>query len=107
MSLRKHVSGDEKTVTITIDGMFDLSLQGDFRKAYEEYGKQMRYVIDLRDTDYMDSSAFGMLLVFKNGCAILVMEVRRVFFHSPSRSFPLHPPGWYGLRRRVGSTCCV
>lgn len=66
MSLRKHVSGDEKTVTITIDGMFDLSLQGDFRKAYEEYGKQMRYIIDLRDTDYMDSSAFGMLLVFKD-----------------------------------------
>lgn len=66
MSLRKHVSGDEKTVTITIDGMFDLSLQGDFRKAYEEYGKQKRYIIDLRDTDYMDSSAFGMLLVFKD-----------------------------------------
>ena len=66
MSLTKHVSSDEKTVTIAIDGMFDLTLQGDFRKAYEESGKQVRYVIDLRDTDYMDSSAFGMLLVFKD-----------------------------------------
>ena len=26
----------------------------------------MSYVIDLRNTDYMDSSAFGMLLVFKD-----------------------------------------
>ncbi|MBI1424232.1 MAG: STAS domain-containing protein [Gammaproteobacteria bacterium] len=66
MSLRKHTSGDNKTVTISIDGMFDLSLQGDFRKAYEESGKGKRYVIDLRGTEYMDSSAFGMLLVFKD-----------------------------------------
>jgi anti-anti-sigma factor len=66
MSLTKHVSRDANTVTITIDGMFDLSLQGDFRRAYEESGKSMKYVIDLRDTDYMDSSAFGMLLVFKD-----------------------------------------
>lgn len=66
MSLQKYVSNDAKTVTITIDGMFDLSLQGDFRKAYEESGSQVNYVIDLRATDYMDSSAFGMLLVFKD-----------------------------------------
>jgi anti-anti-sigma factor len=66
MSLKKHISGDNKTVTISIDGMFDLSLQGDFRKAYEESGREKRYVIDLRGTEYMDSSAFGMLLVFKD-----------------------------------------
>lgn len=66
MSLKKHVSSDTGTVTISIEGMFDLSLQGDFRKAYEESGKQARYIIDLRNTDYMDSSAFGMLLVFKD-----------------------------------------
>jgi anti-anti-sigma factor len=66
MSLKKHVSSDAKTVTITIDGIFDLSLQGDFRKAYEESGHSVRYVIDLRGTEYMDSSAFGMLLVFKD-----------------------------------------
>ncbi len=66
MSLKKHVSSDAKTVTITIDGMFDWSLQGDFRKAYEVSGELVHYVIDLRNTDYMDSSAFGMLLVFKD-----------------------------------------
>lgn len=66
MSLKKHISSDTRTVTITIDGMFDLSLQGDFRKAYEENGNAVKYVIDLQNTDYMDSSAFGMLLVFKD-----------------------------------------
>lgn len=66
MGLKKHISNDEKTVTIVIDGLFDLSLQRDFRKAYEGSGKQVKYIIDLRDTDYMDSSAFGMLLVFKD-----------------------------------------
>lgn len=66
MSLKKHVSNDLGTVTISVDGVFDLSLQGDFRKAYEECEKKTRYIIDLRNTDYMDSSAFGMLLVFKD-----------------------------------------
>jgi len=66
MSLKSHISNDNTTVTIAIQGMFDLSLQGDFRKAYEEGGKAKKYIIDLRDTDYMDSSAFGMLLVFKD-----------------------------------------
>lgn len=66
MSLKKHISGDEGTVTISIEGMFDLSLQGDFRKAYEGDHKNTKYVIDLRKTNYMDSSAFGMLLVFKD-----------------------------------------
>ena len=66
MSLKKYLSSDAKTVTITIDGMFDLSVQSDFRKAYEESRDVIKYVIDLRGAEYMDSSAFGMLLVFKD-----------------------------------------
>ena len=66
MGLHKQVSHDSETVTLRIDGMFDLSLQSEFRNAYETEGKSSKYILDLRDTEYMDSAAFGMLLVFRD-----------------------------------------
>ena len=37
-----------------------------FRQAYAQVGNQTnKVIIDLRDTDYMDSSALGMLLNMK------------------------------------------
>jgi anti-anti-sigma factor len=66
MSVNKNVSSNSNTVTIKIDGMFDLSIQQDFRKAYEEEGNTKNYIIDMRQTEYMDSAAFGMLLVFRD-----------------------------------------
>ena len=66
MGLRRHVSPDESTITIKIEGVFDLSVQSDFRVAYEQGAKAQKYIIDMSDTEYMDSAAFGMLLVFRD-----------------------------------------
>ena len=66
MSIAKHISPDQATVTIQIEGMFDLSVQSQFRSAYEESGASKKYILDMRDTEYMDSAAFGMLLVFRD-----------------------------------------
>lgn len=66
MSLQKNVSPDSNTVTLVIDGMFDLSIQSEFRTAYESESSTAKYILDLRSTDYMDSAAFGMLLVFRD-----------------------------------------
>jgi len=66
MGLQKQVSPDSQSVTLQIDGMFDLSLQAEFRASYEAEGKSCKYILDLRDTEYMDSAAFGMLLVFRD-----------------------------------------
>lgn len=66
MNVTSHVSPDKNTVTIRIDGMFDLSVQSNFRSAYERIGPSKKYVIDMRNTEYMDSAAFGMLLVFRD-----------------------------------------
>lgn len=67
MGLHKTVSADEKTITIKIDGMFDLSLQSEFRHAYEDIkNTSSNFVLDMRDTEYLDSAAFGMLLVFRD-----------------------------------------
>ncbi len=66
MPLTKTKSPDSKSVTLSIDGMFDLSIQQDFRKAYESEEKTTNFIIDMGKTEYMDSAAFGMLLVFRD-----------------------------------------
>lgn len=67
MSLQKQLSTDKSVMTIKVSGVFDLSIQSEFRDAYECDGQTIkRYVLDLRDTEYMDSAAFGMLLVLRD-----------------------------------------
>lgn len=54
---------DENIVTIHIDGRFDFSIHQDFLSAYKDYPKgERRYIVDLENAEYMDSSAMGMLL---------------------------------------------
>ncbi|CCQ12385.1 Anti-sigma F factor antagonist (spoIIAA-2); Anti-sigma B factor antagonist RsbV [Pseudoalteromonas luteoviolacea B = ATCC 29581] len=66
MSLSTSASSDGKTLTIQIRGKFDFNLVQSFRQAYAELGATTeKVVIDLRETDYMDSSALGMLLNMK------------------------------------------
>jgi anti-anti-sigma factor len=53
-------------LTIQIKGKFDFNLVQSFRQAYAEVdGQTDKVIIDLRETDYMDSSALGMLLNMK------------------------------------------
>ncbi len=66
MALSTTVSDDGKTITITIVGRFDFNLYQDFRQAYKQATRpDTRYVIDLGQADYMDSSALGMLLLLR------------------------------------------
>ena len=66
MSLTKTESVDGTTLTIQIKGKFDFNLVQSFRQAYAQMSeKTVKVIIDLRETDYMDSSALGMLLNMK------------------------------------------
>ena len=67
MGMMRSVSADGKVVTIKINGRFDFSVHQDFRSTYE-VGEQKgtNYVLDLTNTEYMDSAACGMLLVFRD-----------------------------------------
>ena len=61
-----NMSGDKKTVTISVSGRFDFSLHNDFRKTYKDVvDSGIQYILDLKATEYMDSSALGMLLMLK------------------------------------------
>ena len=53
-------------MTIRMADRFDFNVQSALRAAYRNESKRFgSYVIDLRDTNYMDSSALGMLLQIK------------------------------------------
>ncbi|NVK24647.1 MAG: STAS domain-containing protein [Gammaproteobacteria bacterium] len=63
MSLSTSFSGDGQTFTIEISGKFDFNFVQEFRTAYSTIeGSIDTVVVDLRETEYMDSSALGMLL---------------------------------------------
>ena len=59
-------SGDEK-LTIAIQGRFDFSAHKDFRESYEDLSSAPNcYSIDMREAEYIDSSALGMLLLLRD-----------------------------------------
>lgn len=54
---------DGNKVTIKVTGRFDFSVHQEFIGSYRELPKgEKTFVVDLSATDYMDSSAMGMLL---------------------------------------------
>lgn len=61
-----RVSRSADVVTIAITGRFDFNCHQDFRKSYEGLARSDRLTIDLADTEYMDSSALGMLLILRD-----------------------------------------
>lgn len=67
MSVNSKISGDGKEIRISIDERFDFSLHQQFRDAYSGVTtKDLNYVLDLSKTEYMDSSALGMILLLKD-----------------------------------------
>ena len=66
MSINMMVSDDGSKVTIAVAGKFDFQLYDEFRASYADTaGSGVQYVIDLSDTEYLDSSALGMLLLLR------------------------------------------
>jgi anti-anti-sigma factor len=66
MAVSTAVSDSGEMITISVDGKFDFQLYDEFRACYadtESAGK--RYVVDLSGTEYLDSSALGMLLLLR------------------------------------------
>ncbi|GGC75431.1 STAS domain-containing protein [Marinobacter halophilus] len=67
MPIEARRSDDGQTLTIRVEGRFDFSTHQAFRDAYEHSDPAVtRYVVDLSDTTYLDSSALGMLLLLRD-----------------------------------------
>jgi anti-anti-sigma factor len=60
-----QISRNHEVVTIRVVGHFGFTLHKKFREAWQNYQPGTRYVVDLGETTYIDSSALGMLLVLR------------------------------------------
>lgn len=66
MGISTTVSDSGSQVTIAVAGKFDFQLYDEFRSSYADTaGSGVRYVVDLAETEYLDSSALGMLLLLR------------------------------------------
>jgi anti-anti-sigma factor len=67
MPITSKLSDDKKSLSITIQGRFDFSSLQAFRTTYEKVApKPENFIIDLKEADYIDSSALGMLLALRD-----------------------------------------
>ncbi|SDQ61001.1 anti-anti-sigma factor [Pseudomonas lundensis] len=67
MAVTSTFTEDDKKLTLAIKGRFDFVQHQDFRHAYEQQdSKPDQFVVDLKDTTYVDSSALGMLLLLRD-----------------------------------------
>lgn len=62
------VQVDEKVVTISLSGSFDIGCYEAFNNSYKPYISDLDsvFIIDMQSTTYMDSSALGMLLLLRD-----------------------------------------
>ncbi len=65
MTVQSQPSADGQALTILVQGRFDFSAHKEFRASYEETDVG-RFVVDLGEATYLDSSALGMLLLLRD-----------------------------------------
>jgi anti-anti-sigma factor len=65
MAISGSVSDGGNSVLIKINGRFDFNAHHDFRNVYRNEKSDSTYTIDMTGTDYIDSSALGMLLLLR------------------------------------------
>lgn len=75
MTVERSFSSDGSELTITLGEKFDFGNVQDFRAAYSDGAQDVTSIkIDLENTEYMDSSALGMLLNMQKCTADKVTE---------------------------------
>jgi len=66
MAISTKISEDNKILTIAVSGNFDINSYHKFGTSYKDILQPgMDVIIDLAETEYMDSSSLGMLLMLR------------------------------------------
>lgn len=65
MAISGEVGDGGGSVLIKITGRFDFNAHHDFRNVYRNEKASAAYTIDMAGTEYIDSSALGMLLLLR------------------------------------------
>lgn len=63
VSIESSLTDNDMSMVIAVKGRFDFSVANDFRNCYRNDPVKNQYIIDLKDTNFMDSAAVGMILL--------------------------------------------
>ena len=70
MEIRSSYQNQGQTLIIDVGTKFDFSKVEDFRNAYDKIDDDVSHIaVDLSQTEYMDSSALGLLLNMQKSLA--------------------------------------
>lgn len=76
MTIKKQVSENGREIKLSIEDRFDFSLHKSFRDAYSNCSlRGSKFCLDLSKTNYMDSSALGMILLLKDYAENIESEI--------------------------------
>src|SRR3569833_1789691 len=65
-----QMNPEQHVAVVEIRGRFDFNLHKEFRAIYKGgMERDMKYLVDMRHVDYIDSSALGMLLLLREQAA--------------------------------------
>jgi len=62
MPILTDLSDSGSALTIKIIGKFNFPMASEFRRAYTSSDQVAEYFLDLQNTEYLDSSALGMII---------------------------------------------
>ncbi|MCU7800973.1 MAG: STAS domain-containing protein [gamma proteobacterium symbiont of Lucinoma myriamae] len=62
MPILTHLSDSGSALTIKIIGKFQFPMASEYRRAYTNIDEVEKYSLDLQESDYLDSSALGMII---------------------------------------------
>ncbi len=65
MSIEVERSANGEEVKLYVSENFDFSQHKEFREAYRNEAPDAKYIVNLSNAKYMDSSALGMLLLLR------------------------------------------
>lgn len=65
MAVQVQMLENGAMVKISVTGRFDFHAHREFRDAYQGQSASLKFLVDMRGTEYMDSSALGMLLLLR------------------------------------------
>jgi len=66
MAVKKALSEDGKILTIHVPSRLDITAYKEFGDAYKDHlGSISSCIVDMAEAEFLDSSALGMLLMFR------------------------------------------
>ena len=78
MNVITRSSDDGVQVTVEVHGRFDINVYPQFNELIDGAESDTRFTVDLSNTEYLDSSALGMLLMMREKTGNLKEGVRIV-----------------------------